>query len=177
MSRQFSIRDLIDITKKSDKTIKKKLENVVPVPGPKGAKLYDSAIALNLIYNDVGDLSTERAKLTVLQQQLAELKIGELRGELVSITEVQKEVMREYAYVRAQMRSIPSKMAKPLSMVTDPNEIHARIKAAVDESLTELTADTKYEQPKPTSTEINRSEEGGVSSDTDTESGGVGGQV
>jgi len=144
MSRLFSIRDLIDITRKSDKTIKKKLETLAPTPGPKGAKLYDSAQALALIYADVGDLSTERAKLTVLQQEKLEIEIAKIKGEVVAIEDVAKTVEKEYSFVRAHIRQLPSKLAKPLSMVTDPHEVHAAISEAVDECLTELTADATY---------------------------------
>lgn len=141
MSRQFSVRELCDITRKSDKTIKKKLETLAPTPGPKGAKLYDSAQALNLIYADVGDLSTERAKLTVLQQQKAEIEIGKLRGELISFDDVLNLVGRQYSSVRAKLMAQPTALAKILANEIDPAKVKQTLEDWIVEALTELTAD------------------------------------
>jgi hypothetical protein len=141
MSRQLSIRDLIDLTRKSDKTIKKKLETLTPTPGPKGAKLYDSAIALSMLYSDVGDLSTERAKLTVLQQQKAEIEIARLRGELISFNDVLNLFGRQCSAVRARLLAQPTSMAKLLSMESDPAKVKALLEEWIVDALTELTTD------------------------------------
>lgn len=175
MSRMFSIRDLIDITGKGDKTIKKRLEAIVPTPGSKGAKLYDSREALNAIFAQVGDLSTERAKLTVLQQQLTEIKIGELRKELFPVRDISKILDKEYAYLRAQLRSLPSRLAKPLSMISDPNKVDQCLAEAIDECLTELNADAKFQLGLYTSSSTDVSPNGS-SADATSDSGGVGGQ-
>jgi hypothetical protein len=182
MSRQLSVRDLCDITGKGDKTIKAKLADLVPSPGPKGAKLYPSDQALALIYTSAGDLNTERAHLTKVQREIAEKKLDVLNGKLFSIDDIAKEVRKNYATIRAQFRSIPSSLAKPLSMVNDPAEIHTRLDSAINEVLAELSADTKYETQRlnqhvgPTEGSAGKLAAAGLEAVTTPEPSGVGGR-
>lgn len=149
-ARLMSVSQLADITRKDRKTISKRLVDLAAEAGAKGAKLYDSAEALPLIYasdstDDISkalqqeELGIERAK-----REKLEIEVGRLRGEMLPIDLVAKTVEREYNFIRSNFRSIPSKLAKPLSMITDPAEIHAALTAAVDEVLIELTSDKTY---------------------------------
>jgi hypothetical protein len=151
-SRLLSINQLSELTGKDRRTIKTKLTGVQAEPGAKGAHLYDPRDALPALYAAESTKDTEKQLgqesllLERAKRQKLEIEVGRLRGELLPIDEIAKAVERQYSYVRAQIRSIPSKLAKPLSLMQDPYEIHARLSEAVDECLIELTADQNYEQ-------------------------------
>ena len=153
MSLEFlSISQLSEVTGKDRRTISKRLANLQSQVGPKNAQLYKASEAIELL------LTPENAKGLERKLQQAELdekraraekvqiEVARMRGELVSLEDVAKVVEKEYSIIRAQVRAIPSKMAKPLSMTSDPNEVHNKLAEVIDECLKELTADEAYEQ-------------------------------
>lgn len=149
-----SINQLMDITGQSFRTIKKRLETLSPDSEDGRSIFYDSHKAMPLLYANENSRSTENqlGKESLLleraKREKAEIEVQKLKGEVVFIEEVAKVVEKEYTYVRAQLRSIPSKLAKPLSMLTDPHMVHERLQEAVDECLTELAADKHYEEQR-----------------------------
>lgn len=152
--RYLSINQLSQLTGKTRATVTKKLAGLKSQPGPKAALLYDAQEALPVLYAAEGNsggstekqLAEESLKLERAKREKLEIEVGRLRGELLPIEEIARTVERQYSYVRAQVRSIPSKLAKPLSLMQDPHEIHERLNEAVDEALIELTADKEYER-------------------------------
>lgn len=183
----MTINQLMELTGKSFRTVKKKIESLKPVREDGRAGHYSTVDALKLIYATAVDkANSELAKETLLleraRREKLEIEIGKLRGDLVAIDEVVKVVEKEYSFVRSQVRSLPSKLAKPLSMVTDPNEVYTRLSDGVDELLTELTADSKYEHDRQQLADaarkaIEAKSEADASSITQTESGSMGGSV
>lgn len=148
--RYLSISQLSEITGKDRRTISKRLAGMQPHSVNGRAQLYDAVEALEQLFIsdkiEGMDKKLLRVELALEEEKLQKLKIenGRALGELVPVDSVCKEVEKEYAFVRSQLRSLPSKLAKPLSMVTDPNEAYALLTDSVDECLRELTADAAY---------------------------------
>ena len=146
--RYLSINQLAEITGKDRRTIKKKLAKLNYQRDGRGY-YYDAHEALPLLFSESAKdidkkLQAEQLRYESARAEKLELEVKKLRGEVVPIEEVAKTVEREYAFVRAHIRAIPSKLAKPLSMTTDPHEIYAQIESVVNECLTELTSDKVY---------------------------------
>jgi phage terminase Nu1 subunit (DNA packaging protein) len=181
---EVNINQLMDLTGKSFRTIKKLLEPLNPVSEDGKARYWDSKEALKLLYpTHTSELAQENLKLERARREKAEIEVGELRGSLVPLADVTKAVEKEYGFVRAQIRSLPSKLAKPLAILSDAREVHTRLQEAVDECLTELTADTRYEQSRQQLESTSDSGGAGANAeaesetDTETELGGVGGHL
>jgi phage terminase Nu1 subunit (DNA packaging protein) len=172
--RYLSQSQLSEVTGKDARTVKKRLAGIKPHSEDGRSSFYDTHVAIPLIMM-ADTAATNEKKLQQLEVDIVTEKLKALRyeneeqsGRLVPIEEVVKEIEREYGYVRSQIRSIPSKLAKPLSIITDPHEVHARLSDAVDECLTELVAQAKYE------IELNNIESveasNSIDADTDTSS-------
>jgi phage terminase Nu1 subunit (DNA packaging protein) len=150
--RFLSINQLSELTGKDRRTIKDRLTDVPAHSEDKRGSYYDTHIALERIFEPkktVGgmerQLLTEELRLEKARADKMELEVQEMHGRLVPVEDVVKAVEREYTFVRSQFRALPSKLAKPLSMITDPNQVYTRLTEAVDECLSELTADQKFE--------------------------------
>lgn len=148
----MSINQLSELTGKDRRTIKKKLAALPTQPGSSSkAILYNTADALQALYGADStesvdkELKAEELRIERAKREKLEIEVGRLRGEMLPLSEVVKVVEKEYSFVRAQFRSLPSKLTKPLSLLSDPHEIHSRLTEAVDECLIELTADKTYE--------------------------------
>lgn len=148
--RYLSISQLSEVTGKDRRTISKRLASIQPHSDEGRAYKYDAAVALDLIFasDSVQGMDKQLLKaqlgLELGKQAKIEIEVAKLRGELIPLGEIVKAVEKEYANVRAQLRAIPSKLAKILSMVTDPNEVYLRLTESIDETLTELTADKEF---------------------------------
>jgi phage terminase Nu1 subunit (DNA packaging protein) len=143
----MSLNQLVELTGKTFRTVKKRLAGLRPVREDGRAEYYDTKEALQLLYPQVqSELAKENLLLERARREKEELKLGEMKGELIPVAEVVKAVEREYNFVRSQIRNLPSKMAKPLSMTADANDVFELLQEAVNECLTELTVDEKYKQ-------------------------------
>lgn len=72
------------------------------------------------------------------EAELAEIKVAELRGQLVPLEIVQETVTNEYANVRAKLRGLPAKMAGLLMSATGENQIRQMLETEIDNALAEL---------------------------------------
>jgi hypothetical protein len=149
--RYLSISQLSEITGKDRRTISKRLAATQPHSVNGRAQLYDAAEAIQIIYVSDSvegmDKKLLRTELAIEEERLTKLKLenGKASGELVLLEEVAKVVEKEYSYVRANIRSLASRLAKPLAMIDDANIVFSRLAEAVDEVLAELTADQVYQ--------------------------------
>lgn len=75
--------------------------------------------------------------------KLKQLELDEKRGALVKIDDVCIEVEREYSIVRQNIFSLPSKLAKPLSFLTEPKEIQAKILDEINKVMDNLQHDKR----------------------------------
>ena len=185
--RLLSISQLSEVTGKDRRTITKRLAGVEPHSTEGRAVIYSAPEAISLIMasDTVAGLDKKLLQaevgLEIARQAKMEIEVGKLRGELVSVEDVAKAVEKEYSFVRAQFRSIPSKLAKPLSMVQEPNEVYKQLDEAINDCLAELTVDKKYEQSRQHLESARSAAEAestvDVSSVPPVEPGGMGGPV
>lgn len=179
---ELNINQLMDLTGKSFRTIKKLLGPLEPVREDGKASYWDSREALKLLYpTHTSELQQETLLLERARREKLDIEVGQMRGKLIPLEDIKKVVEREYGFVRAQVRQIPSKLAKPMSMISDPMEAFNRLSETVEETLTELTADKQYadlaDQLRAVDGRVSVSETDGTEADSEAESGGVGGSV
>ena len=149
----FSINQLSELTQRDRRTITKKLSILEAKPGPANGKYYELKDALPLIFAPDGTAELDRRLLESqykYEDHRAEkmrLEVERLKGQLVYVEDVASVVQKEYTYVRSQLLSIPSKVAKSLSVESDPSQVKAILDDAINEVLSELKADVAYEGP------------------------------
>jgi len=73
------------------------------------------------------------------EASLKEMDLAVRRGELVEIVEVTGVVEKMIADARTRLRSIPTKIAPEVALMTNENEIQASVEAKIDEVLTEIS--------------------------------------
>lgn len=149
-SRLFSITELSKITGRDRATISGRLQDMKPAKKDGRAKYYDSQEALPVIYAAESFKGMQK-KIEAVGYEIEKEKLSKIRiqnekesGKLVPIEDVCKTVEKEYTFVKAQMKSIPSKVSKPLSMESDPAVINGMLTDSINECLTELLADETY---------------------------------
>lgn len=195
--RFLSINQLSELTGKDRRTIKDRLTGLSPHSEDKRGQYFDTHQALERIFEHKKTeggiqrkLLQEELRIESARAEKIELEVKAMKGELVPIEDVIKSVEREYTFVRSQLRALPSKLAKPLSMTNDPNEVYTRLTEAVDECLTELTSDEKFKtvqqtiqaskemnletEADDTRTASNQQPEGDISTAATVEPGGMG---
>lgn len=96
--------------------------------GPKGAANFDE----------------ERARKMQADADMAEIERDRARGSVVEVCVIAEAVRREYATVRTRFGALPGSLAPRLD-VERALEFQPVIAAAVDEILTELSADGELE--------------------------------
>ena len=152
--------------------------------GKRMDRTYKMARVVAHIYQhgDVLDLSHERAKLTVLQQQKIELEIAELRGELIRVSAVEEQWSDQLAAMRAKLLALPSKIA---ISIAQPDRIQAtqdKTRALIYEALSELSGNANDQLERSDDASVDGTQTtvgdddipmGGT--ELDAESGGFGG--
>jgi hypothetical protein len=146
---EMNISQLIELTGLNDRTVRKRLKTLNPVREDGRAKFYDTKEALTLLYPTVAaELQRENLLFERAKRKKAEIEVAKLSGELIPIAVIAREVSKEYSIVRTQVRSLPTKLAKALAITTDPVEVQSRLTKAIDDVLTELSADAIYTSKK-----------------------------
>lgn len=92
------------------------------------------------------DLSSERAKLAVLQQEKLQLEIAELRGALVRVDEVEDQWVNTMASVRAKLLAMPAKLAIAVAPSDRIQAAQDRAQALVYEALSELSGNKEDDE-------------------------------
>jgi len=87
---------------------------------------------------NVIDFHTEKARLTKMQADKAEMEVQELAGELVRVSDVLLEWQNILADVKGKLLSIPSKLATLVADIDNPGEAQELIDTYVREALQEL---------------------------------------
>lgn len=152
--RYLTMNQMSEITGIDRRTVKKRVAHLKVHKGAGKGHYYDAHEALPALYHGEGGgnidqkLQAEQLKYDAARAELKQLEVAKLRGQVVPVEDVAKVVEKEYSFVRQQIRALPSKLAMPLALVSDPNQIHEMLQHSVDECLTELTADVKYEQQR-----------------------------
>ena len=87
---------------------------------------------------NVIDFHTEKARLTKMQADKAEMEVQELAGELVRVSDVLLEWQNILADVKGKLLSIPSKLATLVTDIDNPGEAQELIENYIREALQEL---------------------------------------
>jgi phage terminase Nu1 subunit (DNA packaging protein) len=147
--RYLSMTQLSEITGVDRRTVKSRLAEVEPYKEEGSAILYDAREAIPKIMqfedktkdNTWKDLQKEQLRYEKARADKVQLENDTKRGELVRIEDVTRTVGKEYAYVRAAILTLPSKVAKSVSLEEDPAVCQSILKKEVDEILNHLQAD------------------------------------
>lgn len=178
MSLDFlSISDLAKLTKKDRRTVSSRLESLSPSKVQGKAVLYSSLEALTAIFRvdfeKSGPVKIEssspegaensekqaKARIANAKAEKIEMELDHLRGELVKTSDILSEVEKEYTRVRTAFRSLGPKNAKQLSVMDKAEDIAELLHNAVNEILTELSADDSKNIPLPVIEESEDDEE------------------
>lgn len=140
---KVSYNQLQEMTGKSYRTIKKKLDGLEPVgTGKNGANVWDSHEALPRIYSSIaGGLlnpQQEKAKLDQARRLDLERKDAEAKGILINSEETARIWSNMIVNARTKMMAIGSKLAPVLLRMTEKNEIKGAIDNLVYEVLEDL---------------------------------------
>jgi len=85
------------------------------------------------------DFHTEKARLTKMQADKAEMEVLELSHELVRVEEVVQEWQSQLMDMKGKLLSIPSKLATLVADIDNPAEVQDLIDTYIRESLQELS--------------------------------------
>jgi phage terminase Nu1 subunit (DNA packaging protein) len=104
------------------------------------ARLSDAGLGKFREKYDVESPMTEaRRRHAMAAAELAELKLAQRRGELVTIESVTEVLRAELTAVRGRLLAMPGRLAMSLVGKTDPAEIEAAIHEEVIGALSELS--------------------------------------
>ena len=87
---------------------------------------------------DVLDYQTEKARLTKLQADKAQVELDERKGQLVEVEAISEEWARVVTDCKNRLLSIPSKAAPIVAPLSKPAEVMQVIEDLVREALEEL---------------------------------------
>lgn len=112
--------------------------------GNRTERTYKMAAVVAHIYSSAPriDLSSERAKLAVLQQEKLTLEIAELRGSLVRTEEVEERWSDAMATMRAKLLALPTKLAIAVAPAERVQVAQDRAQSLIHEVLAELSEGT-----------------------------------
>jgi phage terminase Nu1 subunit (DNA packaging protein) len=88
------------------------------------------------------DAHLDKARLTKIQADIAEIDLQKLRGKLVAIEDVEHEWSNLVTAFRSRILAIPNKAAHSVIGVKEHHKIENKIRDMINEALTELS---KYE--------------------------------
>jgi DNA-binding Lrp family transcriptional regulator len=150
--RFLSMSQLAELTGLDRRTVKDRLKDLKAQSGKGRGHYYDTQEALPRLYFPEGSNNVEeqmaeaQLRKARADAEKAEIDVKVKRGELVAIEEVAEVVGKEYTYVRARILAMPTRLAKPLSMESDPLVVKKLLDEAVTEALEDLAADQKFEE-------------------------------
>ncbi len=165
VSRYLSRSQLSDLTGKDRRTISKRLEGLEPHSTDGRADYYDAYKALPMLYASDSargidkKLLEEQLRYETARADKVSLEVEKRKGELIPFEDVCALLEKEYSAVKAGLLAIPTKLALQLSTVDQPKEVKRHIEDAINEVLTELTADKQFAEI-PHSGEIQNDELG-----------------
>jgi len=85
------------------------------------------------------DLNSERAGLTRIKKDIAELRLKKEKGKLHSTEDVERALTTMLMNFRTRIMAIPAKTAPDLAAMTDQADVFDRLKRETDEALDELS--------------------------------------
>lgn len=84
------------------------------------------------------DLSQERAQLARHQSGIAELRLAEMRGELIRVDAVQQVLAGTLAGTRDRLLTVADRVAPIVAAETDPAAVHQAVYNEIHQALAQL---------------------------------------
>ncbi len=136
----ISLAGLERLTKKSYRTLVKRLEAIAPAETNGKEILYDIHQALPAIFTDpVMDLNKERAMLARAQTQKINLEIKKMQQELVDVDVFSDAYNKKMAAFRDKLLNVALKLAGEVSICQDVDANYRTIYTTMCEALDELS--------------------------------------
>ena len=133
-----AIARYLDMTERNVRTLRDKGILTEYKPG-----LYDLQTAtkqyINFLRQKNPDYNTERAKLVRAKRENQELELQLRKNELHTTEDIEKIVTDTLVNFRTRLLAIPAKLSPILAKKKDQTEIFKLMKAAIDETLEELS--------------------------------------
>lgn len=149
---QFSLRELAELSAKTFRTVKKRLENLQSTPGEHGAMLYELKPAIQAIFKpDEQGAPTKsmqyyrmlreksEARLARGKANKIEFEVGRLKNQLIDVAEAQALISNMIVTFRSKILALPSKCAAQVTGLEDTEEVEEILKDTVYEALNELS--------------------------------------
>ena len=145
-----SINQLVTLTGKTSRTLKKILADVEPSSQEAGSILYIPSEVLPIIYDErrgcgnggpSHDLNPiqEKARLDKLKADKVQIEIDVLKETLIPIERVEQSWSKLVSAFRSKILAMPSKLSPRVCAVKEIKEVEKILKAEVNEALTELS--------------------------------------
>lgn len=133
------------------RTVAKRIESVPPAKkDAKSAYWRISDVAALLVQSErfSGSQAEDEARKVAAEADIAEMKAGAMKGDLVSAEAMGVEIDRAVAAVRARLLTVPTKLA-PVLRPDDPAFARRLIESAMLEVLEELREITLDDSDEP----------------------------
>ena len=85
-----------------------------------------------------GGYWASKARREAAEADLAELKLAEQRGSLISVKAVSDQLALDYATTREGLLQLPSRLGSTLAAETDPAAVERLLRAEIHQALTRL---------------------------------------
>lgn len=150
--RYLSINQLSKVTGKDRSTISKRLEELEPYKEDGRAKIYDAHEAIAVIFAQEAGKGLHK-KTQQIEYEIEKEKLNKIRMDnevkqqkLLYIEDVVRTVEKEYMFIKAQFKAMPSRLSKTLSITSNPIEVNKVLMDEINSILTELSSDEFYQQ-------------------------------
>ena len=112
--------------------------SVAPAPtrAPPAPALAPQALAPEYLLAESHD--TARTRREIAEADLAEIKLSELRGELIRVGAVKATLAGIFATTREALLQLPSRLAPTLAADTDPTSVHNALHLELHQALQHL---------------------------------------
>lgn len=124
--RQLTIRQLHEVTGKSERTVKKALAHLEPAREDSRARYYDPHLALPLIFGLEGgklDPGREKALLDQARRRKVDLELAVMEARLIDGETVSRSYEDECATVRARILAVASQVAPLIHAATPEGNV------------------------------------------------------
>lgn len=93
------------------------------------------------------DYHNEKARLTMLQADTAEIELAKARGDVASVAQIERNLSGLFAEVRTNIRNIPDRVVSSLIGMTDEREFKVILSSEIDLALNALVESDVLVEP------------------------------
>lgn len=160
---ELSLNQYQELTGKSYRTIKKRLERLDPLRTDGKSVFYQPKEALPLIYSELTEthasadetgsgegegfgsgpphvqLTKQRTRVEKLRADKLQLEIDQLKGNLFGAEKIKSDWEEMTGAFRAKMLGLPARVSLQLAQLKTPAEIENLLRRTINEALSELS--------------------------------------